>query len=58
MSETPKWGTRVRWAQPNQLLRGEGTVTGPPLGSLKMPEGVAGIYVLWDALREPMAVFT
>lgn len=55
-------GTRVRWnaecRETFKSTRGMADAVGtvvPGIGKVKPPPG--GLYVLWDRLREPMAVF-
>ena len=50
-------GRRVRWKDDGRVgLKGDGVVVAQPLGTVGSPPP-GGCYVLWDALREPMAVF-
>jgi len=54
------YGARVQWCAGTSMRKfsegGLGTIVTQPIGSVGTPpEG--GTYVLWDALREPMACF-
>lgn len=51
----PRVGQTVRWKPSAGMDDRLGVVDAPPLGSKPPPPG--GLYVLWQGLHEPMAVF-